>query len=185
MRGFDGRPWISRLPPIAPTAERRLRPAAEAIVVLGCRLAAAGRPSERLRRRIACGVELYRAGRAPLLLLSGGGSGPVAEADIMRELALAAGVPEAALVGEPGSRNTVENALNAARLLRERGISRIVLVSDRTHLPRAALLFRLAGLDVVGRTGIPARSFGRALAGAIYEIGALPRSLVRLWGGRR
>jgi uncharacterized SAM-binding protein YcdF (DUF218 family) len=163
----------------------QLRPAADAIVVLGCRLAPDGRPSERLRRRVARGIELYRARRAPLLLLSGGGSGPVAEADIMRELALAAGVPAAALMLEPGSRNTVENALNTARLLRSRGISRIVLVSDQIHLPRAALLFRLAGLDVVGRAGIPTRSSGRAVAAAFYELGALPRSLVRLWAGRR
>ena len=153
--------------------------------MLGCRLTAEGRPSERLRRRVARAVELYRAGAAPLLLLSGGGSGPVAEADIMRDLALTAGVPEAALLCERASRNTVENALNTARLLRQRGMTRIVLVSDRSHLPRAALLFRRAGLDVVGRAGIPAGSSARAVAAAVYEFGALPRSLLRLWTTRR
>jgi uncharacterized SAM-binding protein YcdF (DUF218 family) len=158
---------------------------ADAIVVLGCRLAAEGRPSERLRRRVAHAVELYRAGAAPLLLLSGGGSGPVAEADIMRELALAAGVPETAMRYERASRNTVENAFHTARLLRERGMTRIILVSDRTHLPRAVLLCRRAGLDVVGRAGIPAGSAARAVAAAVYELGAVPRSLFRLWTTRR
>lgn len=160
-------------------------PAAEAIVVLGCRLDLEGGPSERLRLRVARAIELYRAGKAPLLLLSGGGSGPVAEAEIMRGLALAAGIPENALLREADSRNTVENAVNSARLLRERGISRIVLVSDRTHLPRAVLLFRRAGLDVVDKAGIPARSLTRALGAALFEIGALPRSVIRLWATRR
>jgi uncharacterized SAM-binding protein YcdF (DUF218 family) len=157
----------------------------DAIVVLGCRLDVGGGPSERLRRRVARAIELYHADAAPLLLLSGGGSGPVAEATIMRDLALAAGIPENAFLRETDSRNTVENAVNSARLLRERGISRIVLVSDRTHLPRAALLFRLAGLDVVDKAGVPARSLARALGAALFEIGALPRSLIRLWATRR
>jgi uncharacterized SAM-binding protein YcdF (DUF218 family) len=162
-----------------------LPPAAEAIVVLGCRLDVQGGPSERLRLRVARAIELYHAGAAPLLLLSGGGSGPVAEATIMRDLALAAGIPENALLRETDSRNTVENAVNSARLLRERAVTRIVLVSDRTHLPRAALLFRLAGLDVVDKAGVPARSLARALGAALFEIGALPRSLIRLWATRR
>ena len=119
------------------------------------------------------------------MVLSGGGAGQVAEAEIMRDLALAAGVPETALLCEPDSRNTVENAVNTARVLRERGMSRVVLVSDRTHLPRAALLFRLAGLDVVGRAGVPALSRPRTFLAACYEAGALPRSLLRLWATKR
>ncbi|HEV8031914.1 MAG TPA: YdcF family protein [Stellaceae bacterium] len=158
---------------------------ADAIVVLGCRLTVDGRPSERLRRRVARAVELYHAGAAPLLVLSGGGSGPIAEADAMRDLALAAGVPEAALLSERASRNTVENAFHTARLLRERGMTRVILVSDRSHLPRAALLFRRAGLDVVGRTGILVSSSARAVAAAVYELGAVLRSLIRLWTTRR
>ena len=153
--------------------------------MLGCRLAAEGRPSERLRRRVARAVELYRGGGAPLLVLSGGGAGPVSEASIMHEMALAAGVPEAALLCEPHSRNTVENAVNTARLLRERGLTRVILVSDRTHLPRAAVLFRLGCLEVVGRAGVPAFSRAHSLLSACYELGALPRSLLRLWAAKR
>ena len=153
--------------------------------MLGCRLAAEGRPSERLRRRVARAVELYRAGGAPLLVLSGGGSGPVSEASIMRDLARAAGVPEPALLCEPHSRNTVENAVNTSRLLRERGLTRVILVSDQAHLPRAALLFRLVGLEVVGRAGVRAYSRAHTLLSACYEMGALPRSLLRLWAAKR
>jgi len=116
--------------------------------------------------------------------MSGGGA-PVSEAEVMRDLALLAGVPDAAVLCEPTSNNTVENAANTARLLRQRGLSRVVLVSDRTHLLRATLLFRLAGLEVVGRAGVSSRSLPRACAAALYEAAALPRSLLRLWSQRR
>ena len=156
-------------------------PKADAIVVLGCRLRPDGTPSQRLRRRVARAVDLYRAEAAPLVVLSGGGDGAVVEAEVMRSLMLAAGVADVALLCEPGSSNTVENARYTARLLHRRDFSRVILVSDRTHLPRAALLFRLAGLEVVGRAGVPSRSLARACAAAIYEFAALPRSLLRLW----
>jgi len=45
-----------------------------------------------------------------LLVLSGGGTGSVPEAEIMRRMALARGAPEVVLLIEPGSRDTVENA---------------------------------------------------------------------------
>ena len=97
----------------------------------------------------------------------------------MRRLALASGVPEAALLLEPHSRNTWENAEESAHLLRLRGLRRVVLVSDRAHLPRAALLFRLAGLAVAGRSGVRAPSLPGEIGAAICEMAALPCSLVR------
>ena len=146
---------------------------ADAIVVLGC-----GSVS-RLARRVERGASLYRAQAAPLLLLSGGGRGPEPEASIMRRLALAAAVPEAALILEPRSRNTWENACESARLLRPRGLIRVVLVSDRAHLPRAALLFRLAGLEVADRAGIRPGSSLSELGALLRELAALPKSLIR------
>jgi hypothetical protein len=61
--------------------------------------------------------------------------------------------------------------------LREAGKSRIVLVSDRLHLPRAARLFRHAGLDVVGLAGVPPSSIRRAIQGTLYEAASLMRGL--------
>jgi uncharacterized SAM-binding protein YcdF (DUF218 family) len=63
--------------------------------------------------------------------------------------------------------------------LRLRGLRRVILVSDRTHLPRAALLFRLAGLEISGRTGIRQSSPWRELTAVIGELAALPNSLVQ------
>lgn len=152
---------------------------ADAIVVLGCP------PSARLKRRIERGISLFHQGAAPVLLLSGGGRGCEPEALIMRRAALAAGVPENALMIEANSRNTLENARETAALLRERGWRRVLLVSDRTHLPRAALLFRLAGVEVAGRSGVRSRSSLTELATALREAMAWPRSLMRALAAMR
>jgi uncharacterized SAM-binding protein YcdF (DUF218 family) len=88
-------------------------------------------------------------------------------------------VPEAALLVEPGSRDTVENAWETARLLRPRGGRSVFLVSDRAHLPRAALLFRLAGLRISGCAGVPPPSLFWEACAAVRECVALPRSLAR------
>ena len=152
---------------------------ADAIVVLGCARSA------RLRRRVERGVRLYREGVAPVLLLSGGGTGPEPEAEAMRGIALAHGVPQAALLIEPHSRDTVGNAREAALLLRAHGLRTVVLVSDRAHLRRAAPLFRLAGVEVADRSGLRSPSLLREIVASIREMAALPCSLVlALFTGR-
>jgi uncharacterized SAM-binding protein YcdF (DUF218 family) len=128
---------------------------------------------------------LFEEGRAPLLVLSGGGSGPLPEAEIMRRAALANGIPETALLIDKLSRDTLENARETARLLSARDLLSVLLVSDRAHLPRAALLFRLAGLQVAGRAAVPPRSIRRHAGAAIREIAALPWSLIRAVFGAR
>ena len=130
-------------------------------------------------RRLEVGVRLFQAGAAPVLLLSGGGAGPVPEAEIMRRMAHSRGIPEAALLVEPESRDTLANARRSARLLAARGGSSVLLVSDRVHLPRASLLFRLAGLRVARCAAPQPPSIWREIRAAIRECAALPRSLAR------
>lgn len=146
---------------------------ADAIVVLGCKS-----PS-RLSRRVSHAVELFRHGFAPALVLSGGGNGEEPEAEIMRRAALAGGVPAAALLVERHSRDTLGNAHETAALLQANGRRTIILVSDRTHLPRAALLFRLAGVEIAGCSGVRSASLMIEVLTMLREAMALPRSLLR------
>ncbi len=126
----------------------------DVIVVLGAAVRPGGAPSAAMRRRVAEGVRLLRQGRAPALLLSGGqGNGKPSEAALMRELALAAGVPEERLVLEAESRSTLENARHSARLMRRCGWSSALIVSDPLHLPRALMAFRAVG---IGAAAAPA-----------------------------
>jgi uncharacterized SAM-binding protein YcdF (DUF218 family) len=147
------------------------------IVVLGARVFADGRPSRAMQRRMKVAIDLYRTGAAPVLLLSGGGE-PVAEAEVMRQIALAAGIAESALLVESASRNTLENAMHAAALLAAHQVAAVVLVTDRWHAFRARLLFRLAGLTVcaVHSATVPAR---RQIAMRLSEGVKLPISLLR------
>ena len=156
-------------------------PSADAIVVLGCALLPDDAPSPALRRRVERAIELYRAGAAPRLVLSGGGPKRCAEAEAMRELALRAGIPAASLLLEPRSRNTFENAVETAALLNSEGLTRIILVSEAYHLPRAALLFRLAGIALAGTAAPPRRPLRTELPLRLREYLAMPLSLWRWW----
>jgi vancomycin permeability regulator SanA len=127
---------------------------ADAAVVLGARVYATGDPSPLLADRIATGIELYRAGLVPILVMSGGdGSDGFNEALVMRDRAIAAGVDPAAILVDTSGVNTdatVEHtmALLAARNGSTRGL-RLIAVSQPFHLPRIQLAFSSAGIDVL------------------------------------
>jgi uncharacterized SAM-binding protein YcdF (DUF218 family) len=68
---------------------------------------------------------------------------------LMQQVLLANKVPPEAILIEPRAESTYTNALYTAEMLRAAGVSKIVLVTDATHMPRAHLTFRKQGLDVV------------------------------------
>lgn len=135
-------------------------PTADAIVVLGGGTypQIAPRPMVEINGagdRVLYAAHLYRQGKAPILLLSGGTiswmnedqtSTPALE---MQSLLQEMGIPPDALQVQPASQNTREDALYTAALLRERGISRVILVTSAIHMPRSIALFRNEGIDVI------------------------------------
>jgi uncharacterized SAM-binding protein YcdF (DUF218 family) len=134
-------------------------PQAEAIVVLGGGvLGAAGRHLEpelaEAGDRIRKGAALYKAGKAPIIVDSGGnidfldGAGEPEAVSAGRILA-SLGVPATAFVAESRSRNTHENAQFTWNMLSARGVHRILLVTSAAHMPRAVALFRHAGFAVI------------------------------------
>jgi uncharacterized SAM-binding protein YcdF (DUF218 family) len=132
-------------------------PTAPAAVVLGGAIATPSpdRPYPGLTDssdRIWHAARLYRAGKAPLLLLSGGSdlqTQLISEAAAMRLLLMELGVPDDVLLLEPRSRTTSQNALFSAELLRQRGISQVLLVTSAVHMRRATAEFEAQGLRVV------------------------------------
>jgi vancomycin permeability regulator SanA len=127
-------------------------------------------------RRMQAALALYHAGVAPTLLLSGGGH-PIPEAEAMRRLALAGGVPESALLVEPTSRNTLENATHAVGLLAKRPGTAVVLVTDRYHALRAHVV-PPGRIDCACRACRPLPP-QRHLTMLLTETIKLPISLVR------
>ncbi len=146
----------------------------DVVVVLGAGLTPSGRASPTLRRRVLRGVEVLNRTGAGALLLTGGPAGrKISEAQVMRELALEAGVTPDRIVIEPNASNTLENAERSARIMVQRGWSSPIVVSDRVHLPRALLAFRGAGFRAAGsgvRSGWRAGPFRTKLHYLIYEV---------------
>lgn len=133
-------------------------PAAEAIVVLGGSVES-GRSGWREGPHLLAGADrvwfaaqLYRAGRAPVVIFSGGNSEwsrtDEPESGAMRAFAVDLGVPESSVLLESRSRNTRENALYTKQLLAEHHLNSILLVTSAVHMPRALALFQSQGVNV-------------------------------------
>lgn len=127
-----------------------MTPRADAIVVLGCRVRPSGEPTETAQRRVLRAARAYAEGVAPRVVASGGRRwGEHAEALVLRQALVGAGVPAEALTVELCSMTTSENAFFTARLLTRSGVRRAAVVSCAWHLPRAVADFEAAGLEVV------------------------------------
>lgn len=134
-------------------------PHAEALVVLGGGTDAKVYPRLGVEvngagDRVLIAAKLFKDGKADHILLSGGeitwmsvaDSTPAGEmAAILEEL----GIPRDKLWFEEQSQNTHENALFSKKILDEKGIQRILLVTSAMHMPRAVGLFEKLGIEVI------------------------------------
>lgn len=120
---------------------------ADAIVVFGAGVNRDGSPSLALFDRTRSGCLLYQQGYGKWLVLSGGpGAGQVSEPQAMKRIALGMRVPAEVIITDERGENTQATVSNAARLARERGWSRLLMVSHNYHLSRISMLCRRAGL---------------------------------------
>ena len=153
----------------------------DAIVILGAAVWADG-PSPTLRRRVLHGASLWHAGVAPVIVVCGGlGRHPPTEAAAMTHLLRDVGVPSDAIRQEDRSTSTLENIRFALPLLRQNDLRDVVIVTDATHGPRAALVARHYGLRP--RVSAPSLRGGRKrtiLRQALRELGAFPLYALRL-----
>ncbi len=123
----------------------------DVLIVLGCRVYPDGSPSAALRRRLETALALWRTGRADRILLSGGRRwGGWSEAEVMREVLGAAGLPRRSLFVELRSLSTVENARFCREWLREQRLERAGVVTSDYHLARALRAFRELGVTATG-----------------------------------
>lgn len=138
-------------------------PRAEAIVVLGGVVRGPSGPRRNIEMtessdRLIEAIRLWRARKAPLVLMSGGnidfliGPGQTPESQLMRQFVLEFGLPADSVLSETASRNTYENAEFSKRMLEKRGIRRILLVTSAFHMPRSVAIFRRAGFEVFPAT---------------------------------
>lgn len=122
---------------------------ADAIVVLGA-AQYNGRPSPVLKARLDHGLDLYRAGLAPVIVVTGGiGAGDrMSEATVGHRYLRALAVPDSAIIVRPDGRTTDESMRSVAEWMHDRELTRMLLVSDPFHMARLRLEARRAGLEV-------------------------------------
>jgi uncharacterized SAM-binding protein YcdF (DUF218 family) len=151
---------------------------ADVILVLGSAVWPNEQPSPSLRARTELAIELYQDGYAPYLLLSGGlGRYPPEEAEVMRRLAAAAGVPEEALILDRQAGSTRESINNAAAIMQQEGWRSALIVSDPFHIRRALLMASDAGFEAYGAPALDSPTYTIPARRVFYTS----REVVALW----
>lgn len=134
-------------------------PQAQAIVILGGGTDAADYPRPMVDLtgagdRVLYGGYLYKQGKAPYILLSGGniawmGARSTTPAEQMAEVLALMEIPQEVMLLQTESLNTYQDALYSSQMLKEMGITRIVLVTSALHMPRSVGLFEKQGMEVI------------------------------------
>ena len=141
----------------------------DCILVLGCLVKDDGRPSDMLHDRLRRGVELYQAGVAPKLLMSGDhGRENYDEVATMKQFAIDADIPSEDVFMDHAGFSTYESMYRAIDIFQAEKIS---IVTQEYHLYRAVYIAQALGLDAYGVNadyrnywGQSARDFREVLA---------------------
>jgi uncharacterized SAM-binding protein YcdF (DUF218 family) len=141
-------------PPVDPVT----MPVADAIVVLGGSMYATVGPdgttllyARHASDRFETAMQAFSAGRAPIIAFGGGGTGvpgTPTEGEWNRARAIARGAPADRAIAGPVALYTSDESEGIARVLRERGVKRIILCSSAMHLPRARMNYEKLGFEV-------------------------------------
>jgi uncharacterized SAM-binding protein YcdF (DUF218 family) len=165
-------------------------PRAQAIVVLSSDAEPATPPQPTVMldgetaNRLLFAAQLYRTRMAPIVILSGGrlpwskDQPPISQG--MAAVINLLGVPESAIIQEPDSADTYENAVDVKAILQARHLSRVLLVTSAMHMPRALALFKHQGIDAIAApcdfialTRPPTRNWQAAALELIPDAGNL------------
>lgn len=120
----------------------------DCILVLGCGVRDDGTPSHMLEDRLRRGVELYKAGVAPKLLMSGDhGRTNYDEVNTMKQYAINAGVPSEDIHMDHAGFSTYESMYRARDIF---CAEKILIVTQEYHLYRAIYAARALGLEAYG-----------------------------------
>jgi uncharacterized SAM-binding protein YcdF (DUF218 family)/glycosyltransferase involved in cell wall biosynthesis len=178
--------WLAAEPLKVTDAPRK----ADAIVVFAGGVGESGQAGGGYQERVKQAVDLYRQGYAPRMIFSSGFVFAFQEAEVMKSLAVANGVPERAILLEKQAANTRDNVVLSDRILQAQGWRSILLVSSPYHMRRALLVWRRAAPDVeVTPTPVPQSQFyahqrGASLAqirGLVQEYAAIAVYWWRGW----
>lgn len=138
------------------TAKERLLSVEEAtkiedvdcIIVLGCQVKDDGSLSHMLRDRLVRALELYNAGAAPKLLMSGDhGRKDYNEVGAMKSYAIENGVPKENVFMDHAGFSTYETVQRAKQVFEAK---KVIIVTQEYHLYRALYIAKKLGIDAYG-----------------------------------
>jgi SanA protein len=155
------------------------------VMVLGAHVTRGGNPSRELAERLETGRQLYRAGLARRIIVSGavrpGAEEPDGmaydEPDAMADWLVRRGVAPTDVVIDRGGFRTAASMADAAGL----GAEVLLVVSQAYHLPRVLFLARHAGLQAIGVVAPePHRRLGEQLLKFVRETTARAEIIVEV-----
>ena len=116
--------------------------------MLGCSVYADGTPSDMLKDRILKAVELYKAGAAPKILMSGDHEGIYYnEVTAMKNYAISCGVPSEDIFLDHYGLSTYETMYRSDAIFE---LNKIIVVTQEYHLTRAIYIAQRFGIDAYG-----------------------------------
>ncbi len=150
---------------------------ADAIVVMGA-AQYDGRPSPVFAARLDHAIDLYHAGLAPVLIVTGGKreGDRTTEAASARDYAIRHDVPADAILVEDQSRSTLQSIRAVATVMQGAGLSNALFVSDPSHMLRVLQMAGDAGITAYGsptRTSPLERDPVARVDAIVHELGAL------------
>lgn len=146
--------------------DQERRPGACLIVILGCAVHPGGVPSPALRRRVLLAIQTADGQDALFMPVGGLGRHAPAEARMMQQLLVEAGVAARAIVPVPEGNNTIASLRACWPVLRRelaRAPRSVYVCTDDYHLRRCRLILRVWGLESrAGARGGPAPGAAKA-----------------------
>lgn len=165
--GINARVIASTESRILTPQEAAAIPGVDCILVLGCKVNSDGSPSHMLEDRLKRGVELYDAGAAPKLLMSGDhGQKEYDEVNAMKAYALDAGVPSSDVFMDHAGFSTYESMYRAKEVF---GVKKVIIVTQHYHLYRAIYAAESMGIEAYG-VDADYRQYSGQLARDVREI---------------
>ena len=145
---------------------------ADLAVILGNKVNEDGTLSERLEKRLECGLNLYRNGRVKKILVSGGlGKEGFYEGDKMKDYLIKNGVPDSVIIVDNAGNNTIATVDNTLKLKDSLNFQSLIVVSQYFHLTRTKMLFRKRHFENVSSVS-PAYFELRDIYSLLREFGA-------------
>jgi SanA protein len=139
-------------------------------LVLGTsRLVRGGGINPHFQTRIDAAAAAFRAGKVKHLLLSGDNRRPdYDEPTDMKNALIAVGIPESAMTLDYAGLRTLDSVVRAKEIF---GLSRVTLITEDFHAPRAVFLAHHSGLEAVAFAAEPV-ALRSSLRSRAREVGA-------------